>query len=165
MTLKSALQDVKETTLAAVSGLLGKLAYLSSLRRAQGAYEHWGMELVHGAESSERALKTAHAEIVAGVLRTPLASLVEDLKESSRDSGLAAGAYVEEMRDGFRRLAAGRTQGLPGCQLTLIQCCWRFRAWRRIEGVPLGQFHSHSHDLAEHFGFLRMPQNSNRNRR
>ena len=35
MTLKSALQDVKETTLAAVSGLLGKLAYLASLRRAQ----------------------------------------------------------------------------------------------------------------------------------
>ena len=31
MTLKSALQDVKETTLAAVSGLLGKLAYLASL--------------------------------------------------------------------------------------------------------------------------------------
>jgi len=27
MTLKSALQDLKETTLAAVSGLLGKLAY------------------------------------------------------------------------------------------------------------------------------------------
>ncbi len=66
MTLKSALQDVKETTLAAVSGLLGKLAYLASLRRAQGRYEHWGMELVHGPESSERALKTAHAEIVAG---------------------------------------------------------------------------------------------------
>ena len=37
MTLKSALQDVKENTLAAVSGLLGKLAYLASLRRAQGA--------------------------------------------------------------------------------------------------------------------------------
>jgi hypothetical protein len=34
MTLKSALQDVKETTLAAVSGLLGKLAYVASLRRA-----------------------------------------------------------------------------------------------------------------------------------
>ena len=56
MTLKSALQDVKETTLAAVSGLLGKLVYLASLRRAQGRYEHWGMELVHGPESSERAL-------------------------------------------------------------------------------------------------------------
>jgi hypothetical protein len=101
MTLKSALQDVKETTLAAVSGLLGKLAYLASLRRSQGRYQHWGMELIHGPESSERALKTAHAEVVAGVLRTPLASLVEDLEESSRSSGVAARAFVEGMRKHF----------------------------------------------------------------
>src|ERR1700693_1182086 len=98
MTLKSALQDVKETTLAAVSGLLGKLSYLASLRRAQGRYEHWGMQAVHGPESSERALKTAHAEIVAGVLRTPLASMMEDLHESSQDSGVPPQAYIEGMR-------------------------------------------------------------------
>lgn len=113
MTLKSALQDVKETTLAAVSGLLGKLAYLASLRRAQGRYEHWGMELVHGPESSERALKTAHAEIVAGVLRTPLALLVDDLDESSRGSGVAAHAYVEGMRDRFEDLLPGEHQDSP----------------------------------------------------
>jgi hypothetical protein len=101
MTLKSALQDVKETTLAAVSGSLGKLAYLASLRRSQGRYQHWGMELIHGPESSERALKTAHAEVVAGVLRAPLASLVEDLDESSRSSGVAACAFVEGMRKHF----------------------------------------------------------------
>ena len=39
MTLKSALQDVKETTLAAISGMLAKLVYLASLRRAQGRYD------------------------------------------------------------------------------------------------------------------------------
>jgi hypothetical protein len=110
MTLKSALQDVKETTLAAVSGLLGKLVYLASLRRAQGRYEHWGMELVHGADSSERALKTAHGEIVAGVLRMPLASLVEDLDASSRATGVTAQAYVDEMRDRFEGLLPGDHQ-------------------------------------------------------
>ena len=104
------MQDVKETTLAAVSGLLGKLAYLASLRRAQGRYEHWGMELVHGAESSERALKTAHAEVVAGVLRTPLQSLVEDLDESSRESGVAAGLYVEKLLKNFDDLLPGDRQ-------------------------------------------------------
>src|ERR1700690_548647 len=113
MTMKSALQDVKETTLGAVSGLLGKLVYLASLRRAQGRYEHWGMELVHGSESSERALKTAHAEVVAGVLRTPLASLVEDLDESSRDSGVAAQAYVEGRRARFEDLLPGERQDSP----------------------------------------------------
>src|SRR5271169_1905087 len=113
MTLKSALQDVKETTLAAVSGLLGKLVYLASLRRAQGRYEHWGMELVHGPESSERALKTAHAEIVAGVLRTPLASLAEDLEESSRAAGVAAQDYVEGMRSRFADLLPGERADSP----------------------------------------------------
>jgi hypothetical protein len=113
MTLKSALQDVKETTLAAVSGLLGKLVYLASLRRAQGRYEHWGMELVHGPESSERALRTAHTEIVARVLRTPLPALVEDLEESSHADGVAAQAYVEGMRDRFEDLLPGERQDSP----------------------------------------------------
>lgn len=115
MTLKSALQDVKETTLAAISGLLGKLAYLASLR-AHGRYAHWGMDLVHGPESSERALRTAHAEIVTGVLRTPMASLVEDLNESSRDSGMAAHAYVEGMRSRFDDLLPGERQDSPAAR-------------------------------------------------
>jgi len=113
MTLKSALQDVKETTLAAVSGLLGKLAYLASLRRAIGRYQHWGVEMIHGPESAERAWKTAHAEIVAGVLRTPMTSLMADLEESSRGSGLAAHAYVEDMRSHFDDLLPGERKGSP----------------------------------------------------
>lgn len=107
MTLKSALQDVKETTLAAIRGLLGKLAYLASLRQAGGRYQHWGMEAVHGSESAERALKTAHAEVVAGVLRTPLPRLLDDLQESSRDSGTTAQTYVENMQNRFEDLLPG----------------------------------------------------------
>ena len=113
MTLKSALQDVKETTLAAVSGLLGKLAYLASLHRTHGRYGHWGMEQVHGPESAERALKTAHAEIVAGVLRTPLESLVEDLDKSSQSSGLTARSYVEGLRERFEDLLPDERQDSP----------------------------------------------------
>ena len=113
MTRKSALQDVKETTLAAVSGLLGKLVYLASLRRASGRYEHWGVERVHGPESSERAWKAAHSEIVTGVLRAPLTSLVEDLSESSRNSGLDPHAYIEKMRGNFEELLPGGRQDSP----------------------------------------------------
>ena len=104
MTLKSALQDVKETTLSAITGVLGKLSYLASLRREHGRYQHWGMEAVHGADSSERALKAAHQEIVMGVLRMPLAALTEDLEQSSRASGVPAQAYVEEMRGHLEEL-------------------------------------------------------------
>ena len=113
MSLKSALQDIKETTLSAVSGLLGKLSYLASLRGTQGHYQHWGMELVHGAESSERAMRQAHAEVMAKVLRTPLPSLVEDLKQSSQASGIAGLEYVEKMRGNFEDLLPEGRQNTP----------------------------------------------------
>jgi len=104
MTLKSALQDLRETTLAAVSGLLAKLAYLASLRRREGGYQHWGMALVHGEESSERALKAAHSEILSTVLRMPIAELEEDLRESSRASDESAGTYLAGMQEQFSEL-------------------------------------------------------------
>jgi hypothetical protein len=104
MTLKSALQDLRETTLAAISGLLAKLAYLASLRDGKGGYLHWGLSLVHGEESSDRALKAAHTEVLSTVLRTPISELVEDLQESSQDSKESTGAYVEGMRAKFNEL-------------------------------------------------------------
>jgi hypothetical protein len=113
MTLKSALRDLKETTLGAVSGLLGKLAYLASLRREHGRYEHWGMESVYGQESSQRALKAAHSEVVTGVLRTPLALLLEDLDQSRRGSGLSAQIYVDWMRSRFEDLLPDGRQNTP----------------------------------------------------
>ena len=113
MALKSPLQDVKETTLAAVTGLLGKLCYLASLRRGPAGYAHWGMELVYGVDSSVRALKTAHAEVVAGVLRTPIAVLVDDLRKSSQESGLAPRAYVEHLQGQFENLLPGDRKDSP----------------------------------------------------
>ncbi len=113
MTLKSALQDIKETTLSAVEGLLGKLSYLASLRRKHGRYEHWGMESVHGAEASERALRTAHAEVLKVVLRTPLSELEQDLEVSSRRDGVEAETYLEQMRGRFDDLLPEGRQDSP----------------------------------------------------
>ena len=104
MTLKSALQDLRETTLAAVSGLLAKLAYLGSLRRREGGYQHWGMSLTHGEESSERAIKTAHTEVLSTVLQTPISELEQDLLQSSSASVRPASAYLEGMREQFNEL-------------------------------------------------------------
>jgi hypothetical protein len=113
MSLKSALQDIKETTLSAVSGLLGKLAYLASLRGGRGQYEHWGLETVHGAESSARALRQAHTEVVTRVLRTPLPSLLEDLERSSEANGVAGFDFVEKMRGRFEDLLPEGRQNSP----------------------------------------------------
>ena len=104
MTLKSALQDLRETTLAAISGLLAKLAYLASLRNREGGYLHWGLALLHGEEASDRPLKAAHTEVLSTVLRTPISELVEDLRDSSQNSAETAGAYVEGMRQQFNEL-------------------------------------------------------------
>jgi hypothetical protein len=98
MTLKSALQDLRETTLAAISGLLAKLAYLGSLHRREGGYMHWGMTLVHGEDAADRAWKQAHAEVLSKVLRTPIPALEEDLQESSKSGQEPARVYVEDMR-------------------------------------------------------------------
>jgi hypothetical protein len=104
MTLKSALQDLRETTLAAVRGLLARLAYLGSLRRGASGYQHWGLSKVHGDESSERALQAAHTEVLAEVLRTPLPTLVEDLRECSEDNGTPPDEYAEDLRRQFNTL-------------------------------------------------------------
>jgi hypothetical protein len=104
MTLKSALQDLQEGTLAAVSGLLAKLAYLASLRNREGRYEHWGLSHVHGEESSDRAMKSAHSEVLSTVLQTPIAELREDLHAASRNSHQTTNAYLEGIREQFNRL-------------------------------------------------------------
>ena len=104
MTLRSALQDLRETTLAAVAGLLAKLAYLGSLRRRDGGYRHWGLSLVHGDESSERALKAAHSEVLAKVLRTPISELEQDLRESSEADSETSGTYIAGMQEQLSQL-------------------------------------------------------------
>ena len=99
MTLRSALQDLRETTLAAISGLLAKLAYIASLRHHEGGYRHWGLSLLHGQESSDRALKAVHAEVLSGVLRAPISELVADLHHSSEHSEQSPASYVDGMRE------------------------------------------------------------------
>jgi hypothetical protein len=104
MTLKSALQDLRETTLAAISGVLARLAYLGSLRRKDGAYTHWGLMQVHGEESSNRALRVAHSEALSTVLRTPIAELEADLPQSNTEGEKTPGAYIEDMQEQFNQL-------------------------------------------------------------
>jgi hypothetical protein len=104
MTLKSALQDLRETTLAAVAGLLARLSYLGSLRRQEGGYRHWGLSLVHGDESSERALKAAHTEVLSKVLRTPISELEEDLQESRQVGSKTSTGYIEGMQRQINQL-------------------------------------------------------------
>jgi hypothetical protein len=98
MTLKSAVQDLQDRTLRAVTGLLGKLAYISTLRGADGSYSHWGLERVHGHDATQRALKDAHHSVVATILRTPLRNLVEDVRTSTLE-GSSPSSLLQALRE------------------------------------------------------------------
>jgi hypothetical protein len=120
MTLKSALQDLRESTLAAVAGLLAKLAYLGSLRRREGGYMHWGLSLVYGDEPSDRALKTAHTEVLSKVLRTPISDLEEDLHQSSQTAQKAPGTYVDGLQEQFQQLLPSPQDAVSASHLNSV---------------------------------------------
>jgi hypothetical protein len=93
------MQDLQERTLRAVSGLVGKLDYLASLRRQDGSYSHWGLERVHGEEATRRVLRDAHRSVVANILRTPLRRLVQDAEESAAVKQTHASELLQGLRE------------------------------------------------------------------
>jgi len=97
MPLRSALEDLKGTTLRKVSGLLRKLDYPSQLRTKDGKYSHWGMSRVHGEAAANEAFLKAHESAAAEVLRTPLRKMVQDAEVSSQDKDVLAETYTREL--------------------------------------------------------------------
>ena len=98
MTLKSALDDVLEVTITAVSGIMAKLDYLSGLRKTQDSYSHWGLARVYGEGAAQQALAEAHRAFYLVILRTSLRKLRDDVAVSSREEQKPAGEYVENLR-------------------------------------------------------------------
>jgi hypothetical protein len=98
MTLFSALDDLRSTTLRAISGVLRRLEYLSGLKDKAGSYAHWGLAHVHGDPTAERAMAQAHREHVSRVLSTPIRELVQDVHLSSESADMVPSLYVERLR-------------------------------------------------------------------
>jgi hypothetical protein len=98
MTLKSALEDLTQNTLKAISGTLGKLDYVSRLRNGSGLYRHWGLARLHGEDQAQQALAKTHRALLSRVLRTPLPRLAEDVEISSRAASMEPAKYLEGLR-------------------------------------------------------------------
>jgi hypothetical protein len=99
MALKSALEDLLETTLARVAGSLGKIEYVASLRdNASGGYSHWGLSRAHGQQAAQQALAEAHRLLFFKLLRTPLRDLRDDVMVSRGKLPITAVEYVERLR-------------------------------------------------------------------
>jgi hypothetical protein len=99
MTLKSVKEDLQVRTLRAVSGVLGKLEYFTSLRQEDGSYSHWGLSRVYGEEAAQRALAEAHKNNVSQILRTPLRKLLQDAKESGGQNAEEQARFFQQLED------------------------------------------------------------------
>jgi hypothetical protein len=112
MTLRSALEDLSETTLAQVRGVAGKIEYVASLRDAtSGRYSHWGLTRAYGDAAAQDALAEAHRMLFLRLLRTPLRTLRDDVIASSSELQMTAGEYVAGLRS---RLPALLPEDLGG---------------------------------------------------
>jgi hypothetical protein len=97
MTLNSALEDLRTTTLKAISGMLRRLEYFAGLRTAEGTYNHWGLARVHGDLAAARAIEQEHRAVVSGILSTPIQGLLADVERCSELAGTTPALYVEKL--------------------------------------------------------------------
>jgi hypothetical protein len=97
MTLFSALENLQQTTLQAITGCLRRLEYLSRLRDKDGSYKHWGLARVYGDLRSTSALTEAHRAQLSNFLSTPMRDLEADLKHSSQEAGIPPAAYLDRL--------------------------------------------------------------------
>jgi hypothetical protein len=98
MSLHSALEDLRSTTLDSMSGSLRKLEYLAGLRSARGTYDHWGLARVHGELAAKKAIEEEHHLLVSTVLATPLQLLLEEVERSSQLEQLTPTQYLARLK-------------------------------------------------------------------
>lgn len=127
MVLLSAFEDFVTRTLAQIPSPLGKLEYLSTLRKGN-AYEHWGLTRVHGEIASQQALSDAHKEVWLKVLRTPLRKLLAEVEQGGMTAGELTADYVRRLRDSEAtlmplELAGGSARHFNSVLAALLALC------------------------------------------
>jgi hypothetical protein len=98
MGIRTPLEDFVKTTLAALPGYWQKLVYFAELRSKRSQYDHWGMNRRYGTEISNSAMGAAHTDVFLRILRTPLRTLLEDLRTSAAPQNRTQQEYVEQLR-------------------------------------------------------------------
>jgi hypothetical protein len=113
MRLRSALEDVTETTLASLAGDLRRLEYLATLLGDDQTYNHWGLARTYGKQASQDALEQAHRKTLNRVLAQPLHVLLTEMQ------AMGAKDEVQEYLDGLEAQAprllpqnSGKASGL-----------------------------------------------------
>ena len=86
MTLASAYEDFRQSTLGVLPGLWARLCYVAGLRGSGGDYRHWGMARTYGSHASQKAVAAAHSELFLAVLRTPLRQIGSEFQAVEKSS-------------------------------------------------------------------------------
>ena len=90
------IQDLTVSTLARISSLYSRLAYLASLRDiSTNVYDHSGLDAVYPRAAVRQALEQCHQELFERILETPLVVQEEDLR-----------AHLRTLPNGSRKAAA-----------------------------------------------------------
>lgn len=92
--LNSPAEDFSKTTLASVSGTLGKLQYLAGLRQGNGNYFHWGMARRHGEANANLAIAQAHTDLFLATLQMPIRKLWEEAQSVAEDQSASIQEYM-----------------------------------------------------------------------
>ncbi|MCI0355836.1 MAG: hypothetical protein L0099_12465, partial [Acidobacteria bacterium] len=108
------------SVLAALPATWSKLDYVAGLRRNDGGYSHWGLERTHGPEAMRGALSAAHRELFLGVLRTPLAQLLDDARRAAAHQDLDTVAYLAALTARSAALLPEDQGGGSGEHLSLV---------------------------------------------
>jgi hypothetical protein len=75
------IQDFTTTTLAGMSSMFSRLAYVASLRDlSSGKYEHAGLAAIYPEPAIQQALETCHEQVFEKILETPLSGQAVDLR-------------------------------------------------------------------------------------
>lgn len=102
MRLKSALEDLHDTTVVAISGCLRRLEYFGMLRskgrsKRSNEYEHWGLARVHGELPAMKALAQTHRSLISHILATPIRNLLEEVESTSGQAGIPPTIYIQRL--------------------------------------------------------------------
>lgn len=104
---RQVIQDFTLTTLARISGLFARLAYVASLRDlSSGRYEHAGLAALYPEEALQQAIQVCHEQVFEKVLEIPLSSQQDDLRAclSAMDGGLCAAVAHWQRLESYRFL-------------------------------------------------------------
>ena len=109
--IDSPIDDFSKNTLGAVPGMLGKLLYVAGLRQNSDEYFHWGMVRSHGEASTSLAIGQSHTDLFIALLRTPIASLWQEVCNVALDDNTVVQEYIDKLTEKGDLLVPAQLQG------------------------------------------------------